>query len=149
MPEEYKAKVKADSLTALSSPAARVGGTAAQVVSAIAAIELPNQQWQELIASLLNAVNAGDLNTRVATLQCIGYICESIVCFFIHIFEVFLLTRPQPPEILKLQSNEILTAVVQGARRDEPSPEVQLAAIKALFNCLEFIKENFDREVSL
>ncbi len=53
----------------------------------------------------------------------------------------------QSPEILKLRSNEILTAVVQGARRDEPSSEVQLAAMKALYNCLEFIKENFDREV--
>lgn len=47
-----------------------------------------------------------------------------------------------------MRSNEILTAVVQGARRDEPSAEVQLAAMKALFNCLEFIKDNFEREVS-
>lgn len=129
VPDEYKGKVKADSLTALSSPAQRVGAAAAQVVAAIAAIELPNNEWQDLITSLLNAINTGDVNTRVATLQCIGYICETI-----------------SPEILKLRSNEILTAVVQGARRDEPSAEVQLAAMKALYNCLEFIKENFDRE---
>lgn len=129
VPDEYKVKVKTDSLSALSSPVSRVGSVAAQVVAAIAAIELPNNQWQDLITNLLTAVNTGDLHTRVAALQCIGFICETIT-----------------PEILKLRSNEILTAVVQGARRDEPSPEVQLAAMKALYNCLEFIKENFERE---
>lgn len=129
VPDEYKVKVKTDALNALSSPTSRVGAVAAQVVAAIAAIELPHGQWGDLITNLLNAVNTGDLNTKVATLQCIGFICESI-----------------SPDILKLRSNEILTAVVQGARRDEPSSEVQLAAMKALYNCLEFIKENFDRE---
>jgi importin subunit beta-1 len=49
------------------------------VVAAIAAIELPNHQWQDLISTLITAVTSGDLNTRVATLQCIGFICETIV----------------------------------------------------------------------
>lgn len=52
----------------------------------------------------------------------------------------------QKPEILASQSNEILTAVVQGARKEEPSPDVQNAAINALFNSLEFVRDNFDRE---
>ena len=42
-----------------------------------------------------------------------------------------------------------MTAVIHGARKDEPSPEVQLAAIHALFNSLEFVRENFDRDVRL
>jgi importin subunit beta-1 len=54
----------------------------------------------------------------------------------------------QKPETLALRSNEILTAVIHGARKEEPSQEVQLAAIHALFNSLEFVRENFDREVS-
>lgn len=54
----------------------------------------------------------------------------------------------QKPEILTSQSNEILTTVVQGARKEEPSPEVQLAAINALYNSLEFVRDNFEREVS-
>jgi importin subunit beta-1 len=52
------------------------------------------------------------------------------------------------PEILSARSNEILTAVVQGARKEEPSMEVQGAAIHALYNSLEFIRDNFEREVS-
>lgn len=45
------------------------------------------------------------------------------------------------------QSNEILTAVVSGVRKEEPSPEVQIAAVSALLNSLEFVRDNFDREV--
>lgn len=52
----------------------------------------------------------------------------------------------QKPEILSLRSNEILTAVIHGARKEEPSAEVQLAAIHALYNSLEFVRENFERE---
>ena len=46
-----------------------------------------------------------------------------------------------------MRSNEILTAVIHGARKEEPSQEVQLAAIKALLNSLEFVRDNFEREV--
>jgi importin subunit beta-1 len=53
----------------------------------------------------------------------------------------------QKPEILTLRSNEILTVVIHGARKEEPSPEVQLAAIHALFNSLGFVRDNFEREV--
>lgn len=52
----------------------------------------------------------------------------------------------QQPDILELQSNDILTAVVQGARKEEPSAEVQIAAINALFNSLEFVRVNMERE---
>lgn len=52
------------------------------------------------------------------------------------------------PEIVASRSNEILTAVVQGARKEETNLEVQLAAMNALYNSLEFIRDNFEREVS-
>ena len=46
-----------------------------------------------------------------------------------------------------MKSNEILTAVIHGARKEEPSPDVQQAAISALYNSLEFVRDNFEREV--
>ena len=46
-----------------------------------------------------------------------------------------------------MRSNEILTAVIHGARKEEPSQEVQQAAITALLNSLEFVRDNFEREV--
>jgi importin subunit beta-1 len=50
------------------------------------------------------------------------------------------------PDILALKSNEILTAVIHGTCKEEPSQEVQLSAIHALYNSLEFVRDNFDRE---
>lgn len=47
-------------------------------------------------------------------------------------------------QILRGQANEILTSVVQGMRKEEPSARVRLAATKALLNSLEFTKANFD-----
>ncbi|GBE87129.1 ARM repeat-containing protein [Sparassis latifolia] len=130
LPNEPRHKIKSDALTALSSSAGKVGTVAAQVVSAIAAVELPQGQWMDIIEILLSFVNdQTNMHLRVATLQAIGFICETI-----------------KPEILALRSNEILTAVIHGARKDEPSPEVQLAAITALLNSLEFVRDNFDRE---
>lgn len=71
----------------------------------------------------------GNTNLRRATLQAIGFICET-----------------SQSTALENQSNEILTAVIQGARKEESSPEVQLAALQALFNSLEFVRANFERE---
>ena len=49
--------------------------------------------------------------------------------------------------MLSARADEILTAVVHGARKEEPSTDVQLAAMQALYNSLSFIRENFEREV--
>ncbi|GLB44148.1 putative importin-beta N-terminal domain [Lyophyllum shimeji] len=127
---ETKAKIKQDALVTLGSASQKAGNFASQVVAAIAAVELPQGQWPDLIELLLGFVNtAENTNLKIATLQTIGFICETI-----------------KPEILSLRSNEILTAVIHGARKEEPSTDVQLAAIHALYNSLEFVRENFERE---
>lgn len=53
----------------------------------------------------------------------------------------------QESEVLVSQSNAILTAIVHGMKREEPSDYVRLAATNALLNSLEFTKANFDNEV--
>lgn len=149
----------------LGSPQQKAGNYSSQVVAAIAAVELPHNQWADLIEMLLNFVNnQSNTNLRIATLQTIGFICEVIVCLslFLWFYPSLLIAWIlcfcffnrgvffffwQKPEILSLRSNEILTAVIHGARKEEPSTEVQLAAIHALYNSLEFVRENFEREV--
>lgn len=142
-----KSKIKQETLVTLASPVAKAGSFAAQVVAAIAAVELPHDHWPDLIELLLGFVNnSTNANLKIATLQTIGYICESIVR---RLIDNCLIASPflQKPEILSLRSNEILTAVIHGARKDEPSSDVQLAAVHALYNSLEFVRENFEREV--
>lgn len=66
---------------------------------------------------------------KEASLEAIGYICSDI-----------------EPEVLVTQSNEILTAIVHGMRKEETNNHVRLAATKALHNSLEFTKANFDKD---
>lgn len=122
--------VKSKALMTLGSPEPRAGTVAAQVVAAVAAIEIPQGMWPDLVAQLLAAV--GDVSNprlRQAALQAIGFTCEVV-----------------DPAVLATQSNEILTVIIQGARKEEPVPEVQHAALQALLNSLEFVRGNFERE---
>lgn len=64
---------------ALSAANIRCGVVAAQAIAAVASIELPTQQWPDLIKGLLQNVSTGQTTTKQASLQAIGFICESIV----------------------------------------------------------------------
>jgi importin subunit beta-1 len=81
---------------------------------------------------LVKNVSEGADHQKQASLTTIGYICES-----------------QDSELrmaLVTHSNAILTAVVQGARKEETNAEVRLAAITALGDSLEFVGNNFKHE---
>lgn len=125
-----KLNIKARLLQTLADPAWEARHTAAQVLAKVAAIELPRNQWPELIDLLLKNMMQQDPNIKQATLETLGYICEEV-----------------EPEVINEKSNQILTAVVQGIRKDEPSTDVRLAGTTALLNALEFVRANFEKEV--
>ncbi|KAL2886046.1 Importin subunit beta-1 [Ceratocystis lukuohia] len=130
--DETKGRIKAMTLETLGSSNSQAGAAAAQLISAIAALEMPREQWQDLMPSLVKNVSDGAAHLKQASLTAIGYICES-----------------QDPELrsaLVQHSNAILTAVVQGARKEEPSMDVRLSAITALGDSLEFVGNNFKHE---
>ncbi|CAL9693895.1 unnamed protein product [Knipowitschia caucasica] len=105
--------------------------SASQCVAGIACAEIPVNQWPDLVQELVkNMTNAQSTeHMRESTLEAIGYICQDI-----------------DPEHLQEKANQILTAIIQGMRKEEPSNNVKLAATNALLNSLEFTKANFDRE---
>jgi importin subunit beta-1 len=76
---DSKAKIKQAALMTLGSPSQKAGMFAAQVVAAIAAVELPEGHWPELIELLLGFIHQNNNTLKVATLQTIGFICETIV----------------------------------------------------------------------
>lgn len=130
--DNTKKHVKDNTLHALASNTSQAGQAAAQVVASIAAIELPREQWPELMPTLVRNVGEGGDHLKQSSLTTIGFICES-----------------QDADLrssLVQHSNAILTAVVQGARKEEPNPEVRLAAIYALGDSLEFVDSNFKNE---
>jgi importin subunit beta-1 len=92
---DSKGKIKQDALMTLGSVSSKAGAFAAQVIAAIAAVELPQAQWPELIELLLGFVNnPTNTNLKIATLQTIGFICESIVSAFKNIFALCLMNGP-------------------------------------------------------
>lgn len=129
---DTKKGVKELTLRTLASNNAQAGQASAQVIASIAAIELPRDQWPELLPSLVKNVGDGADHLKQASLTTIGFICES--------------EDADLRDSLVQHSNAILTAVVQGARKEETNNEVRLAAISALGDSLEFVKENFKNE---
>ncbi|PWA28966.1 hypothetical protein CCH79_00019822 [Gambusia affinis] len=106
--------------------------SASQCVAGIACAEIPVTQWPELIPQLVANVTdpSSTEHMKESTLEAIGYICQDI-----------------DPEQLQETANQILTAIIQGMRKEEPSNNVKLAATNALLNSLEFTRANFDKEV--
>jgi len=91
------------SLTALRSADPAVRSFAAQVVAKIALIELPQQQWNDLIQMLLGNMTSSERvpdELRQSTLETVGYICEEI-----------------NPQVLAPVADKILTAIIQGIDR--------------------------------
>eukprot|EP00906_Rhabdomonas_costata_P035092 RCo049324 len=125
-----KTAVKNQVLQTLESNTKEARLTAAQVCARIAAIELPVHQWDDLIPTLLRYISTAKSDfQKEATLTCLGYICEET-----------------DAEILQKQSNEILTAVVQGMRKEEPNMDIRYTATRALYNSLEFVRGNMENE---
>ena len=124
-------QVKQPVLSILGSTTRVIRDVAAQVIAAVAVIELPKQQWPDLIQTLASGVTGvgTDSATKQSALKTLGYICEEI-----------------DPEALAAQSNLILTAVIQGMRGEEPDKDVRLEGTKALLNAIPFIKSNFESE---
>ncbi|KAL4799150.1 armadillo-type protein [Aspergillus venezuelensis] len=129
---EIKAQVKELALKTLGSKDGRAGQSAAQFIVSIAAIELPTNEWPDLMQTLVQNVASGSDQMKQASLVTIGFICES--------------PELELRESLITHSNAILTAVVQGARREEQNMDIRFAAIKALGDSIEFVRSNMENE---
>ncbi|KAF2119940.1 armadillo-type protein [Lophiotrema nucula] len=132
LPQDIKTNVKALALRTLASSDNRAGQSAAQFIASIAAIELPRQQWPELMATLVENVGQGADHQKQSSLTTIGFICDT--------------DDIELREALQNHSNAILTAVVQGARKEEPNSDVRFAAVSALSDSIEFVRSNFENE---
>lgn len=130
---DSRAQIKAVSLTVLRSPTAQAAHAGAQVVARIGAMELQTKQWPGLLEQLLSnmaATDATDCNlVKTVTLEALGYICEEL----------------QEESVDQLETNQILTAIVDGMREDHVDA-VRVAAASALLNSLVFTRHNFDNE---
>lgn len=139
-----KTHVRQALLQTLQSSAPEARRAAAQVISKIAAIDLPSNEWDNLIEQLLQSTLSETSMDflREASLETLGYICEE---------EGF---RSLSDQALVQHSNRILSAVVHGMNyggsptngTPESASAVRLTATKALNNVLGFSKSQFDTD---
>ncbi|KAJ3674289.1 hypothetical protein LUZ60_004905 [Juncus effusus] len=128
---QTKSQIKNSLLQTLNSQISDARSTASQVIAKLAGIELPHNQWPELIVSLLSNIHQVEPHVKQATLETLGYICEEV-----------------PAQVVDQdQVNRILTAVVQGMNSTEQSSDVRLAATRALYNALNFAQANFSNDM--
>ncbi|KAL9128190.1 MAG: hypothetical protein Q9217_003090 [Psora testacea] len=127
-----KASVRQLALQTLASKDTRAAQASARFIASIAAIDIPHNQWQELMPALVENVGEGEDHLKQSSLQTIGFICET--------------EEKDLRDSLVQHSNAILTAVVQGARKEESNMDVRLAAINSLSDSLEFVRTNFENE---
>ncbi|KAH0470402.1 hypothetical protein IEQ34_000125 [Dendrobium chrysotoxum] len=128
-----KVQIKESLLLTLRSSVSEASQTASQVIAKIASIEIPRREWQDLIARLLTNMTQPDTpaTLRQATLETLGYVCEEI----------------SPQDLEQQEVNAVLTAVVQGMSGVQESYKVRLAAVRSLYNALDFAQTNFENEM--
>eukprot|EP01096_Ripella_sp_DP13-Kostka_P007000 TRINITY_DN2541_c0_g1_i1.p1 TRINITY_DN2541_c0_g1~~TRINITY_DN2541_c0_g1_i1.p1 ORF type:complete len:843 (-),score=426.72 TRINITY_DN2541_c0_g1_i1:34-2562(-) len=122
IPEDQRAVLKQLSLNPLGSPEDNVRNAASVLVSNIAVIELQLGSWPEFVDMIVANVRQPNLFLQQGSLQCLGYVCESI-----------------KREVIATRSAEILNAVDSGTQSE--SEKVQESAFKALLNSLSFVKQ--------
>mmetsp|Transcript_6215 Transcript_6215/g.9298 ORF Transcript_6215/g.9298 Transcript_6215/m.9298 type:complete len:858 (-) Transcript_6215:252-2825(-) len=124
-----KQQLKAGILQTLNSQnSSNARHTAALIIGKMGAIELPKNEWPEMLQTLLSNVSgqASD-ETKASSLEALGYMCEEW----------------EPQEMDQTQTNQILTCIVDGIRADRPN-SIRLAAVRALLNSLDFTSANFE-----
>lgn len=98
----------------------------ANILSAIAGIEVPRKEWEDLIPNLCNNSTSDDINIKLASLTTLGYICEEL----------------DPADLSDQLKNQIILALTNNISVDGPVEPTKLS-IKALFYSVPYISPNF------
>lgn len=130
VPPAKQSEVKKQVLQCLASPVPEARGTSAQIIGKIARIDLPRNQWNDLVPLLVsNIKRMSNPNMAEACLKALGYVCEEC-----------------QPELLAQASSQILDAIATGMRKNITNDGVKKAAVMALINSMEFIRSNFEQQ---
>lgn len=124
-----KDQIRAGFLEAIKSPVHVVCHTAAQVVAAYGAVDVPHSAWPALLSTLFHNIHSPEVpeTCKVASLEALGYMCDAM----------------EPYSVDVAVSNQILSAIIDGMRTDR-GDDVRLAAATALNNSLAFTSTNFE-----
>ncbi|GAN10385.1 karyopherin Kap95 [Mucor ambiguus] len=131
--QQTKHVIKTNILPLLATKPRNVANIISQLVATMAKIDIPLGDADDIVTTLVDNITKRHhpSNVKQVALQTIGYMCESM----------------QSGLLSTDQKNALLTAIIDGSRKEQLDVEVKLAAIKALYNSLEFIRGNFEISV--
>ena len=123
--------VRAGLLKALVTAQPEMAKSVASAIAALASIEVPRGGWPALLQTLFTNVSSEEVpvSTKVASLETLGFTCESI----------------EVGDIPKPIVDQILNTVVSGMAVGQDN-KMKLAAIQALINSIDFTQRNFALE---
>lgn len=113
----------------LASPKSLVRSQVANILSAIASIEVPRHEWDDLIPNLCNNSTSDDINIKLASLTTLGYICEELY----------------PNDLSDQLKNNIILALTNNISKEGSLDPTKLS-IKALLYSVPYTRPNFTVE---
>jgi len=120
-------------MAALGSPVRNVSHTAAQVLAAYGAVDIPKGDFSTLVPAIVSYVHNAEVPelTKISCLECLGYLCDT-------------LDRQGTGDALdKEATDQILTAIVSGMQENQSVP-MRTVATQAMINTLSFAELNFE-----
>lgn len=129
---DFKVEIKNKFLESLKTPKALVRSQISSILAAIACIELPRSEWDELVPTLCAHSKVTELNTdlRHASLQTLGYICEDM----------------DPKHLNDEMKNQIIQVLVTNITDDVNAVEITRVAVKALQVSISYATKCFADE---
>lgn len=127
--ENTRQQIRGMLLQILASSSKSVRSTASMVIAKIAAVEIPENMWGDLVDSLVaNITKSNNEHLMESSFAALGYVCEDC------------------GDYLQSKSVIILNAIATGMRIDMTNQDIKYAATVALVNSLEFVRENFQKQ---
>ena len=133
--ENLKHNMKEAIVATLASQHSLVRNQIANIVAAIASIEIPNKQWGDLLPMLCNNAQHDDFNVKLSSLTTLGYICE----------ELQLCENFKSDDLEQSVKNSIIVALVNNINKGdtESTQEPCRIAIRALVASIPYASANF------
>ena len=128
---ELKTQMKEAFLGTLASSQKTVRSSVANLIAAIASIEIPRNEWPTLLQNLSTNSSHGNFNIRLTALTSLGYICEEV-----------------PSKHFKAEEcNSILYALTSNMSNTQTAEAIECttAALSAFIHCTGLCSDSFKR----
>ena len=132
-PSDIKDEARTAFMQALGSQIRTVSHTAAQVLAAYGAVDIPLGEFSTLVENLRTYVSMDEVpvQCKVSCLECLGYLCETLY------------SSDNEDALPRDVTNKILDAIITGNNESNPI-EMRKAATNALYNTLPFASGSFE-----